>query len=141
VARGGLDLGDESEKKEAEEKGKEFGELTGKIKASLGERVKDVRVTMRLTESPACLVADEHDIGGNLARILRAAGQKTPDSPPILEINPSHPIVLRLKHEEKRFDDWAALLFEQALLAEGGELEDPAGFVKRLNGLLLELSA
>jgi len=141
VARGGLDLGDEAEKKEAEEKGKEFGELTGRIKAALGERVKDVRVTMRLTESPACLVADEHDIGGNLARILRAAGQKTPDSPPILEVNPSHPIVLRLKHEDKRFDDWAALLFEQALLAEGGELEDPAGFVKRLNGLLMELSA
>ena len=141
VARGGLDLGDESEKKEAEEKGKEFGELTARIKAALGERVKDVRVTMRLTESPACLVADEHDMGGNLARILKAAGQKAPDSQPILEINPSHPIVLRLKHEEKRFDDWAALLFEQAVLAEGGELEDPAGFVKRLNGLLLELSA
>ena len=141
VARGGLDLGDETEKKEAEEKGKEFGELTAKIKTALGARVWDVRVTMRLTESPACLVADEHDIGGNLARILRSAGQKAPESAPILEINPSHPIVLRLKHEEKRFDDWAALLFEQALLAEGGELEDPAGFVKRLNSLLLELSA
>jgi len=140
VARGGLDLGDEAEKKEAEEKGKEFGELIARIKTALGARVKDVRVTMRLTESPACLVADENDIGGNLARILKAAGQKAPDSSPILEINPSHPIVLRLKREEKRFDDWAALLFEQALLAEGGELEDPAGFVKRLNGLLLELS-
>jgi molecular chaperone HtpG len=141
VARGGLDLGDETEKKEAEEKGKEFGDLTAKIKTALGTRVKDVRVTMRLTESPACLVADESDIGGNLARILKAAGQKAPESAPILEINPSHPIVLRLKHEAKRFDDWAALLFEQALLAEGGELEDPAAFVKRLNGLLLELSA
>ena len=140
VARGGLDLGDETEKKEAEEKGKEFSELTARIKAALGARVKEVRVTMRLTESPACLVADEHDIGGNLARILKAAGQKAPESAPILEINPSHPIVLRLKHEEKRFDDWAALLFEQAVLAEGGELDDPAGFVKRLNGLLLELS-
>jgi molecular chaperone HtpG len=141
VARGGLDLGDEAEKKEAEEKGKELEELVGRIKSALGARVKDVRVTMRLTESPACLVADENDIGGNLARILRAAGQKAPESPPILEINPSHPIVLRLKGEEARFGDWAALLFEQALLAEGGELEDPAGFVKRLNGLLLELSA
>ena len=141
VARGGLDLGDETEKKEAEEKGKEFSELTARIKAALGARVKEVRVTMRLTESPACLVADEHDIGGNLARILKAAGQKAPESAPILEINPSHPIVLLLKHEEKRFDDWAALLFEQAVLAEGGELDDPAGFVKRLNGLLLELSA
>ncbi|CAM9620176.1 unnamed protein product [Phaeothamnion confervicola] len=141
VARGGLDLGDEAEKKEAEEKGKELGELTGKIKEALGARVKDVRVTMRLTESPACLVADENDIGANLARILKAAGQKAPDSAPILEINPAHPIVLRLRHEEKRFADWAALLFEQAVLAEGGELEDPAGFVKRLNGVLLELSA
>ncbi len=141
VARGGLDIGDETEKKEAEEKGREFEDLTGRIKAALGARVKDVRVTMRLTESPACLVADEHDIGGNLARILRAAGQKAPATAPILEINPSHPIVLRLKHEDKRFEDWAALLFEQALLAEGGELEDPAGFVKRLNGLLLDLSA
>lgn len=141
VARGGLDLGDEAEKKEAEEKSRELGDLTVRIKTALGERVKEVRVTMRLTESPACLVADEHDIGGNLARILKQAGQKTPDSAPILEINPSHPIVLRLKHEEKRFEDWAALLFEQAMLAEGGELEDPAGFVKRLNGLLLELSA
>ncbi|MEO8203615.1 MAG: molecular chaperone HtpG [Betaproteobacteria bacterium] len=141
VARGGLDLGDEAEKKEAEEKGKEFGDLTGRIKKALDARVKEVRVTMRLTESPACLVADENDMGGNLARILKAAGQKAPESPPILEINPSHPIVLRLKHEDKRFDDWAALLFEQALLAEGGELEDPAGFVKRLNSLLLDLSA
>ncbi len=141
VARGGLDLGDETEKKEAEEKGKEFSELTERIKKSLGARVKEVRVTMRLTESPACLVADESDIGGNLARILKAAGQKVPESAPILEINPSHPIVLRLKHEENRFDDWAALLFEQALLAEGGELEDPAGLVKRLNSQLLEHSA
>src|SRR5688572_9564882 len=78
VARGGLDLGDETEKKEAEEKGREFGDLVAKIKKSLDARVKDVRVTMRLTESPACLVADEHDIGGNLARILKAAGQKAP---------------------------------------------------------------
>ena len=144
VARGGLELGDladEAEKKEAEEKRKEFRELVARIKESLGERVKEVRVTQRLTDSPACLVADENDISGNLARILRAAGQKLPDAKPILEINPAHPIVLRLGKEEPRFADWAALLYEQALLAEGGSLEDPAGFVKRLNGLLLELSA
>ena len=143
VARGGLDLGalaDEAEKKEAEEKRKEFRELAAKIKQSLGERVKEVRVTQRLTDSPACLVADEHDMSANLARILRAAGQKLPAAKPILEINPAHPIVLRLGKEEPRFADWAALLYEQALLAEGGALEDPSGFVKRINSLLLEVS-
>ena len=110
-----------------------------KIKASLGERVKDVRVTHRLTDSPACLVADEHDMGGNLARLLKAAGQKVPASQPILEINPDHPVVQRLKYEGKGFDDWSAVLFDQALLAEGGQLEDPAAFVRRVNALMLEL--
>ena len=144
VARGGLDLGalaDETEKKEGEEKRKEFRALVDKIKEALGERVKDVRVTQRLTESPACLVADEHEMSANLARILRAAGQKVPATKAILEINPQHPIVLRLGSEQARFTDWAVLLYEQALLAEGGALEDPAGFVKRMNSLLLEPSA
>jgi len=99
-----------------------------------------VRVTHRLTDSPACLVADEHDVSGNLARILKAAGQKAPPSKPILEINPQHPVVMRLKYEEKRFDDWAEVLFDQALLAEGGQLDDPATFVKRMNQLMLEMS-
>jgi len=142
VAKGGLDLGkleDEAEKKAQAEQADAFGELTGKIKTSLGERVKDVRVTHRLTDSPACLVADEHDLGGNLARLLKAAGQNVPSSKPILEINPDHPVVQRLKYEEKRFDDWSAVLFDQALLAEGGQLEDPAGFVKRVNALMLEM--
>lgn len=142
VARGGLDLGkleDEAEKQEQEKEAGEFKDLTDKIKASLGERVKEVRVTHRLTESPACLVADEDDIGGNLARILKAAGQKAPDSKPILEINPKHPVVLRLKYEDKRFDDWSAVLFDQAMLAEGGQLDDPAGFVRRINQLMLEM--
>jgi molecular chaperone HtpG len=111
------------------------------MKASLGERVKDVRVTHRLTDSPACLVADEHDMGMNLARILKAAGQKAPASKPILEINPAHPALLRLKYEEKNFDDWAAVLFDQALLAEGGTLDDPATFVKRINQLMLAMSS
>ena len=144
VAKGGLDLGkleDEAEKQAQEKEADEFKELTEKIKASLAERVKEVRVTHRLTDSPACLVAEEHDLSGNLARMLKAAGQKAPVSQPILEINPQHPVVLRLKSEEKRFDDWAAVLFDQALLAEGGQLDDPAAFVKRVNQLMLELGS
>ena len=143
VAKGGLDLGkleDEAEKKEAELAADEYKELLEKIKATLGDKIKEVRVTHRLTDSPSCIVADEHDMGGNLARILKAAGQKAPDMKPILEINPKHPAVQRLKYEETRFDDWANLLLEQATLAEGGSLEDPAGFVKRINDLMLALS-
>jgi molecular chaperone HtpG len=143
VAKGGLDLGkleDEAEKKEAESAAGEFKDLTEKIGRSLGDKVKEVRVTHRLTDSPACLVADEHDVSGNLARILKAAGQKAPNAQPILEINPKHPVVLRLKYEEAKFDDWAAVLFDQALLAEGGQLDDPATFVKRMNELMLSMS-
>ncbi|MBW7902699.1 MAG: molecular chaperone HtpG [Rhodocyclaceae bacterium] len=144
VAKGGLDLGkleDEAEKQEAEKAADEYKELIEKIKAELGDKVKDVRVTHRLTDSPSCIVADEHDLGGNLARILKAAGQKAPGSKPILEINPNHLAVQRLKYEETRFADWANLLLEQATLAEGGTLDDPAGFVKRINDLMLALSA
>lgn len=144
VAKGGLDLGaleDEAEKKEAEQAADEYKELLDKVRQSLGDKIKDARVTHRLTDSPSCLVADEHEMGGNLARILKAAGQAMPDIKPILEINPSHPVVQRLKYETNRFDDWAALLFEQAQLAEGGSLEDPAGFVRRVNQLILDLSA
>jgi molecular chaperone HtpG len=143
VAKGGLDLGkleDEQEKTEQAKEADEYKELVERICKSLGEQVKDVRITHRLTDSPACLVSDEYDLGGNLARILKAAGQKAPASKPILEINPKHPVVLRLKHEEGRFDDWSRVLFDQALLAEGGQLDDPAGFVKRVNQLMLEMS-
>ncbi len=143
VAKGGLDLGkleDEAEKQEQEKEAGEYKDLTDKVKQALEARVKDVRITHRLTDSPSCLVADEHDVSGNLARMLKAAGQKAPESKPILEINPHHPAVQRLKYEEARFDDWANLLFEQAQLAEGGQLEDPAGFVKRINDLMLALS-
>jgi molecular chaperone HtpG len=143
VAKGGLDLGkleDEAEKKEQEAAAGEFKELTEKIAKSLGERVKEVRVTHRLTDSPACLVSDEHDMSGNLARILKAAGQQAPDMKPILEVNPKHPVLLRLKYEDKKFDDWAAVLFDQALLAEGGQLDDPATFVRRVNDLMLAMS-
>jgi molecular chaperone HtpG len=143
VAKGGLDLGkleDEAEKKEQESVANELKDLTDKISVSLADRVKEVRVTHRLTDSPACLVADEHDMNANLARLLKASGQKMPVSQPILEINPRHPVVLRLKTEEKKFDDWASVLFDQALLAEGGQLDDPASFVKRVNQLMLEMS-
>ncbi len=144
VAKGGLDLGaleDEAEKQDQEKQATEHKELTGKIEAALAGRVKEVRVTHRLTDSPACLVADEDDMSGNMARMLKAAGQKVPESKPILEINPQHPVVIRLKAESLHFDDWAAVLFDQALLAEGGQLDDPAGFVKRINHLMLEMRA
>jgi len=142
VAKGGLDLGaleDAAEKQAQEKQADEFKPLTEKIKASLGDKVKEVRITHRLTDSPACLVADEHDMSGNLARLLKAAGQKAPNSQPILEINPTHPVVTRLQVESARFDDWTAVLFDQAMLAEGGQLDDPAGFVKRINQLMLEM--
>jgi molecular chaperone HtpG len=143
VAKGGLDLGkleDEAERKQKDEEASGLKELVDRIKGSLGDRVKDVRVTHRLIESPACLVADEHDMSGNLARLLKASGQSGPVAKPILEINPTHPVVLRLTSEEKNFDAWAAVLVDQALLAEGGQLDDPATFVKRINQLMLEMS-
>ncbi len=143
VAKGGLDLGsleDETEKKEQAREADDFKELTDKIKTSLQDKVKEVRVTHRLTDSPACLVADEHDMNANLARLLKASGQSVPMSQPILEINPRHPVVMRLKYEEQKFDEWTAVLFDQALLAEGGQLDDPASFVKRINQLMLEMS-
>ena len=142
VAKGGLDLGgleDEAERKAIETETGDLAGLLRRLETSLGERVKQVRLTHRLTESPACLVADEHDLSANLARLLKAAGQGVPSAKPILEINPSHPVIRRINDEEARFDDWAAVLFDQALLAEGGQLEDPAAFVKRINGLMLDL--
>ncbi len=145
VAKGDLDLGkleDEQEKVEQEKDAESFKELTDRIGKALGEQAKEVRVTHRLTDSPACLVADEHAMGMNLERMLKAAGQKVPGSKPILEINPQHPLVQRLKYEAEggRFDDWSRVLFDQALLAEGGQLEDPATFVKRLNTLMLDMA-
>ncbi|MBB3121373.1 molecular chaperone HtpG [Pseudoduganella violacea] len=143
VAKGGLDLGkleDEAEKKEHEETETQYQELVAKMKEALAEKAKDVRVTFRLTDSPACLVADEHELSGNLLRMLKAAGQSAPESKPILEINPNHPLVTRLKYEDTagaKFADWSHILFDQALLAEGGSLTDPATFVKRLNEMLL----
>lgn len=139
VAKGGLDLGNLAgeDEKESQEETNEYQELTEKMKQALGEQVKDVRTTSRLIESPACLVADNYDMGGNLERLLKSAGQKIQHAKPILEINPHHPMVQRLKYEDGNFDDWSHILFDQALLAEGGQLDDPAAFVKRLNALLL----
>ena len=141
VARGepGLDKVAGADEKKPEDAG-EHPALVEKLKEALGERVKAVRVSKRLVDSPSCLVADEHDMGGNLARILKAAGRDAPPSQPILEINPGHALVKRLKPDDPALADWAALLFDQALLAEGGQLEDPAGFVKRSNALLLALA-
>ena len=108
----------------------------------LKERASSVRVTHRLTDSPACLVSDEHGMSTNLERLLKAAGQKVPTLKPVLEVNPHHPIVRRLKDEtdETRFADWSHILFDQATLAEGGHIDDPATFVKRLNQLMLTLA-
>jgi molecular chaperone HtpG len=142
VAKGDLDLGkleDEADKEAQKQAEDEFKDLVEKVKATLGEdKVREVRVTHRLTDSPACIVTGEHDMSANLERLLKAAGQKGTGAKPILEINPKHALVTRLKGEtdEARFADWAHLLFDQALLAEGGQLEDPASFVKRLNSLL-----
>ena len=144
VARGDLDLGvlADQEDKAAKDEAGESTPLIEAVKKALGERVKDVRLTYRLTESPACLVADQQDMSANLERLLKAAGHQVPGSRPILEINPKHPLVERLKEEigKERFADWSSILFEQALLAEGGSLEDPGSFVKRLNQLMLELA-
>jgi molecular chaperone HtpG len=140
VAKGGLDLGslsDEKEKKEHEETEKNFKDLLDRMKAALEDKVKDVRVTFRLTDSPACLVSDENELSGNLLRMLKAAGQQAPDTKPILEINPEHPLLLKLKSDDQHFDEWTQVLFDQALLAEGGQLNDPAAYVKRINQLLL----
>ncbi|TDK63507.1 molecular chaperone HtpG [Sapientia aquatica] len=143
VAKGNLDLGsleDEAEKKQHEQTQTDYVELVGKMKTALEGKAKDVRVTFRLTDSPACLVADEHELSGNLARMLKAAGQTAPDSKPILEINPDHPLVQRLKYETAKFDDWSNILFDQAMLAEGGNLTDPSAYVKRMNEMLLSMA-
>jgi molecular chaperone HtpG len=145
VSRGELDLGDledQDEKKQAKNANEEHSDLTKRIKTSLEDKVKDVRITNRLTISPACLVSDEHDMGRHLEQILKASGQSIPAVKPILEINPEHPIVIRLNDETdaERFAEWSRILFDQAMLSEGRQLEDPAGFVHRLNTLFIDLT-
>src|SRR5699024_3706571 len=141
VAKGGLDLADledEDEKKHQAEVAENLKPLVERLQTSLGEKVKEVRVTTRLVDSPACVVVDENELSPHLIRMLQAAGQEVPSVKPILEINPEHAFVARLEKEDVQFDDWAALLLDQALLAEGAALTDPAAFVKRLNSLLLK---
>ncbi|MDX2464917.1 MAG: molecular chaperone HtpG, partial [Porticoccus sp.] len=145
VAQGELNLGgleDEAEKSEQEKIGKDFEEIITQVKAALGDAVSDVRITHRLTTSPACLVTSENDMSANLERILKSAGQQIPESKPVFEINPEHLLVLKLKDEsdEAQFSGLTQVLFDQALLAEGGQLDDPASFVKRINELLLSMT-
>ena len=142
VAKGGVDLGklqDEAEKKQAEEAAEAFKPVLERLKTALKDRAKDVRSTTRLVDSPACIVVDEHDMSSHLARLLKQAGQDAPKGQPILEVNPVHALVKRLQgtaEGDERFDDLAQILFDQALLAEGGQLEDPAAYVQRVNRLL-----
>ena len=144
VAKGALDLdkiASEEEKQEQKQAEDQYKNLLTRVKDVLGDKVKEVRISSRLTDSPACLVVDEYALSAHLERLLRDAGQSVPMSKPYLELNPTHSLIARLKDEADatRFSDWTNLLFEQAVLAEGGQLEDPASFVKRLNGLLLAM--
>ncbi len=145
VTKGELDVSEideDKDKKAVEKKAGEYKEVIERLQKLLEDKVKEVRITHRLTTSPACLIADEHDMEANLQRILQAAGQEVPASKRILEINPEHPVLQRLKEEkeESRFNDWGRILYDQALLSEGGKLDDPAGFVHRLNELFIEMS-
>jgi molecular chaperone HtpG len=144
VTKGKLDLGDLADKadqEKAEQAEKEHEDLLKRLKGSLGERVNEVRVSTRLVDSPACIVVGEHDMSANLARVLKAVGQDAPDMKPTLEVNLDHPLVKRLEAEtnQARFDDLGMILFDQAQLAEGGQLDDPAAFVGRLNKLMMTM--
>ncbi len=145
VAKGDLDLGKietADDKKEYEKIESEAKDIIERIKKVLEDKVEAVRVSHRLTTSPACIVLNEHDMALYMQHLLKQAGHELPRSKPVLEINPTHPIVMRMKeHEdEARFTDWTKLLFDQAVLAEGGQLEDPARFVSRLNELMIEIA-
>ena len=139
VTKGAVDLGslqDEAEKKQAEEAAEAFKPLLERLKTALADRAKDVRITTRLVDSPACLVTEDGEISGHLARLLKQAGQAAPEVKPVLELNPEHALVKKLEASE-HLDDLAHILFDQALLAEGGQLDDPAAYVRRINALLV----
>lgn len=145
VAKGDLDLGDietAEDKKQYKEIEKESKDIVERIKKTLGDKVDNVRVSHRLTDSPACIVLSEHDMALYMQHLLKQAGHAMPSSKPVLEINPTHPLVTKMKDQSDgdRFSDWCSLLFDQAILAEGGQLEDPAGFVSKLNSLMMEMS-
>ncbi|HEY9460403.1 MAG TPA: molecular chaperone HtpG [Paralcaligenes sp.] len=143
IAKGGLDLDkltDEDEKKHQTEVAEAFKPLVERLKTALGDKVKEVRVTLRLVDSPACVVVDQNELSPHLLRMLKAAGQTAPDVKPILEINPEHALISRMKEaSDADFNEWALLLLDQAMLAEGAQLGDPASFVKRMNRLLLNV--
>jgi molecular chaperone HtpG len=144
VAKGALDLGelaDKEEKEQTEKAAEQHKGLLERVKTVLDGKVREVRVSNRLTDSPACLVVEEHDMSANLARVLKAVGQEAPDTQPILELNVEHPLLKRLESEsdDMRFRDLSNILFDQAMLAEGGALDDPASFVSRLNQLMLNM--
>jgi molecular chaperone HtpG len=145
VAKGQLDLDkveEDTDKEEQKQVEESFKDLLTQVKETLGDEIGEARISQRLTDSPACLVVDEHAMSGHLERLLREAGQPVPNTKPHLELNPSHLLVTRLKEEQdkERFSEWTHLLFEQAMLVEGGQLEDPARFVQRLNKMLLTLT-
>lgn len=145
VTKGSLDLGDlegEEEKQEQEKIEEDFKDLVGRIKDVVGEKVEEVRITHRLTDSPACLVVNDDEMGMQMRRILESAGQEVPATKRIFELNPKHPLVEKLKAEQdsERFSDLTLVLFDQSMLAEGGQLDEPSSYVQRLNNLLLELS-
>ncbi|MCG8090371.1 MAG: molecular chaperone HtpG, partial [Candidatus Thiodiazotropha endolucinida] len=145
VAKGELDLGELDDKEEQESQEKQTEEhkaLLERMQQVLQESVKEIRVSQRLTDSPACLVVEEHDMSANLARVLKSVGQDAPQTKPIMEVNATHPLVVQLENEsdEERFGDLSKVLFDQAQLAEGGQLDDPAAFVRRLNSLMLKLA-
>jgi molecular chaperone HtpG len=145
VAKGDLDLGeldsdiDKEEQKKVEEKS---ASIVKQLKEELGDKVEDVRVSHRLTSSPSCLILSEQDMALYMQQMMKQAGHEMPSSKPVLEINPAHPLLERMTAEtdDDKFKEWASVLFDQALLAEGGQLEDPAGFVHKLNSLMLQMS-
>jgi molecular chaperone HtpG len=145
VAKGDLDLGeldsdeDKEEQKKVEE---ESASIVKQLKEELADKVEDVRVSHRLTSSPSCLILSEQDMALYMQQMMKQAGHEMPSSKPVLEINPNHPLLARMTAEtdDDKFKEWASVLFDQALLAEGGQLEDPAGFIHKLNSLMLEMS-
>lgn len=139
ISKGAVDLKDDEDSKDVEKQEKELEPMLKQLKEALGDKVKEVKITNRLTDSPACIVADDQDMGLEMQRILQAAGQKIPESKPVFEVNPEHELIKRLHdcQDDDKFAEWASVLLDQAILAEGGQLDNPAGFIKRVNALLV----